>query len=224
MLAPHRLQVARQILLHGRREHRDPILGALAVPDDDQVGSEVDVLDAQARAFEQAQAGAVEEQGQEARDAVEVLEDGTDLVAGQDDGQVLRPPGAHDVVEPRQVLLEHHAVEKEQSRQCLVLGGGGDVPLDGERREELRDFLGPHLGGMALAVEEDVAPDPAHVGLLGAPAAVEGLERLSDAVEEPGRRRAGRAHVSTGRAGAGSRVRRPDAKRRNQRNLCHGHA
>jgi hypothetical protein len=216
--------MARQVPLHSRREHRDPILGPLAVPDDDQVGSEVDVLDAEARTFEQAQAGAVEEQGHETRDAVEVLEDSTDLVACHDDGQVLRPPGAYDVVEPGQVLLEHHAVEKEQRGQRLVLGGGGDVTHDGERREELRDFPGPHLGGMALTVEEDVAPDPAHVGLLGPPAAVEGLERLSDAVEEPGRRRACRADVSKGRARAGWRFRQPDARRRSQRNLCHGHA
>ena len=80
----------------------------------------------------------------------------------------------------------NHAVEEEQCGEGLVLGGGGDVTLDGERREELHDFPGPHLGGMALTMEEDVAPDPAHVGLLGPPAAVEGLERLSDAVEEPG--------------------------------------
>ena len=52
--------MARQVPLHGGGEHRDPILGALAVADDDQVGAEVDVLDAEARAFEQAQAGAIE--------------------------------------------------------------------------------------------------------------------------------------------------------------------
>jgi hypothetical protein len=72
--------------LHGGREHGHPILGAFAVPDDDQVRREVDVLDPEACAFEQAQAGAIEEQRQEARDALEVLEDGPNLVAGHDDG------------------------------------------------------------------------------------------------------------------------------------------
>ena len=54
VLASHLLQMPRQIGLDGRREHRDPILRPLAVPDDDQVCLEVDVLDAQAGAFEQA--------------------------------------------------------------------------------------------------------------------------------------------------------------------------
>ena len=129
------------------------------LPFHDQVGPEVDVLDAQARTFEQAQAGAVEQQDQEVGDAAEVLQDGSDLVPGHDNRQVLRPPGTHHLVKPRQVLLEHHAVEKEQGRQRLVLGGGGDVPLDGQRGQELRDFPGPHLDGIALAVEENVAPD-----------------------------------------------------------------
>ena len=93
------------------------LLRPLAVADDDQVCREVNVLDAEARAFEQAQAGTVEEQRQEAREAVEVLEDGPDLVARHDDGQVLGSPGADDVVEPRQVLLEHLAVEEQQCPQ-----------------------------------------------------------------------------------------------------------
>ena len=136
MLAPHPLQMPCEGGLHGGREHRDPILGALAVPDDDEVRREVDVLDAEARAFEQAQAGAVEEQRHETGNAVEVLEDGPDLVAGHDDGQVLRAPGADEVVEPGQVLLEHLAVEEQQRPERLILGGGGDLPVDGQRGEE----------------------------------------------------------------------------------------
>lgn len=60
MLALHPLQVlAEGGLGHGRQDG-DAILGALPVADDDLVHREVDVLDAQAAAFEQAQPGAVE--------------------------------------------------------------------------------------------------------------------------------------------------------------------
>jgi hypothetical protein len=135
--APHDLEMLRQVRLDRGRQHRDPILRPLAIADGDEVGREVDVLDAEARAFEQAQAGTVEEQGQEARDAVEVLEVGPDLVARHDDGQVLGPPGAHEVVEPGQVLLQHFAVEEQQRPQRLILGGGGDLALYGQRGEEL---------------------------------------------------------------------------------------
>lgn len=142
--------------LHGGREHGDPILGALAVPDDDQVRREVDILDPEACAFEQAQAGAVEEQRQAAGDALEVLEDGSNLVAGHDDGQVVRAPGADEVVEPGQVLIEHLPVEEQPRPERLILGGGGDPPVDDQRGEELGDLRGPHLGGVALAMEKDV--------------------------------------------------------------------
>jgi len=41
---------------------------------------------------------------------------------------------------------------------------------------------------MALAMEEDVAPDPRDVGLLGAAAVVAGVQSLAHAVEQPGLR------------------------------------
>ena len=87
----------------GRR--RDPVLRPFAVADDDEVGPEIDVLHSQARALEEAQAGPVEEQHEEAWHGVEVLENVPHLVACHDDGHVLGPPGAHQIVEPGQVLL-----------------------------------------------------------------------------------------------------------------------
>jgi hypothetical protein len=103
------------------------------------------------------------------------------------------PFGPDDVVEPRQLDAEHLAVEKEQGAQGLVLGGGGDFPLNGERGQEGGDLCGTHLGGVALAVEEDVALDPVDVRLLGAPAVLAGLDGLADAIEEAGLRRLRRA-------------------------------
>jgi hypothetical protein len=47
------------------------------------------------------------------------------------------------------------AVEEQERAQRLVLGGGGNLALDGEGAEEARDLGGAHLGGMALVVEED---------------------------------------------------------------------
>src|SRR5262245_45957393 len=97
------------------------------------------------------------------------------------------------------------------------------MPLDSEGGEERCDLRGPHLSGMALAVEENVAPNPADVGLLGAPAAVEGLKRLLDAVEEPGRGRAGRAYGAKDRGRAGVQLRRSPTEPSSRGNLCQGH-
>jgi len=57
------------------------------------------------------------------------------------------------------------------------------VALDGQRAQEPRDLGRAHLRGLALVVEQDEAPDPAHVGLLGAQAAVAGAQRGADPIQ-----------------------------------------
>jgi len=76
MLSVDGLEVPREVGLGGGGEHRDPILVALAAADDDLVGGEVDVLDAEPAALEHPELGAVEQAGHEARHAVELLEHG----------------------------------------------------------------------------------------------------------------------------------------------------
>jgi hypothetical protein len=91
------------------------------------------------------------------------LEYGSNLVPCQHDGQVHGPLGADDVVEPRKFDLQHVAVEEKKRAERLVLRGRGDLPVNGERRQERGDFGAAHLGRIALAVEEDVPLDPVHV-------------------------------------------------------------
>src|SRR5438093_3086834 len=50
----------------------------------------------------------------------------------------------------------------------------------------------PHVGGVALVVEEDVAADPRDIGLLGAAAVMSGADGGADAVEQSWLERAGR--------------------------------
>jgi hypothetical protein len=167
------------------------------------VAGEVHVLHPQAQGFEQPQAGAVQEQGGEARRPVERVEDGLHLLAGEHHRDPLPVPGAHDVVEPGQRLPEDVAIEKQQRAQGLVLRRGGHVALDGPRAQEPRDLGGPHVGRVALVVEEDVAPDPADVGLLRAEAAVAGAQRRPDAIQQPRRGRCLEGAMAPGyRAGA----------------------
>jgi hypothetical protein len=51
-----------------------------------------------------------------------------------------------------------------------------------EKRRHFR--LAEHLR-MALAIEEDEAPDPVHIGFLGAPTVVPHPNRLMHALEQP---------------------------------------
>jgi hypothetical protein len=193
VLLLHPLQVPGEGPLGHGWQDGDAILGALTISDDDLVRSEVDVLDSQAGAFEQAQPGTIEEGSHKPGRAVQLEDDRAHLVAGQNDGEAFRSPGPDDVVEPWQVLMQDVAVEEQERAQRLVLGRGGHPTFDGQGAEKACDFRRAHLGGMALAVEEDVAADPPDVGLLGAATAVAKAVGLTHAVEELGRARADRA-------------------------------
>src|SRR5947209_490319 len=122
MLSLHLAQLPGQRLLGHYRQHRDAILGALTVANDDLVHREVDVLHSQAGALEQAQPGAVEQTGHEAWRPVQLGDDCANLVASQDNRQVLRSPRPNDVVEPGKLLMQDVAIEKQQRAQRLVLG------------------------------------------------------------------------------------------------------
>lgn len=150
------------------------------------MAGEVDILGAQAAAFQDPQAGAVEQASHQLEDAVEPLEHRADFLPAQDDGQSRGPLGADDVVEPGQVNLQHLAVQEEEGAQRLVLGGGGNSAVDGQGGEKRRDLRGTHLGRVPLAVEEDVALDPLDVGLLRLPAVVAGADGRPHPVEQPG--------------------------------------
>ena len=102
------------VLGHGGQD-RDAVLGPLAVPDDDLVHPEVDVLDPQAATFQQAQAGAIEQGGHEPGRAVQLGDDRAHLVARQDDGEVFRAPGSDHVLQPGPVLVQDVTVELIQS-------------------------------------------------------------------------------------------------------------
>ncbi len=80
-------QVRREVGLERGGKHRDAVLLALAVADEDLVAGEVEVLDAQAQRFHEPEARAVEQGRDEARLAAEAGEDAADLVAREDDGE-----------------------------------------------------------------------------------------------------------------------------------------
>ncbi len=91
MLRPDIFQMAEKPGLGHGREHGDPVLIALAAADEDLIGGEVDVLHAEPAALEHPQACSVEQACHEAGRAIQSLEHGADLVAGENDGQ---PRGA----------------------------------------------------------------------------------------------------------------------------------
>ena len=165
-------------------EHRVPVLVALPFADEDLVALEVDVLDAEPQPLQEAHAGAVQEPADQVRSPLHAGEQAPDLVPAQHDRQPRGPARAHEALEPGDAHAEHVLVEEQQPGERLVLGRGGHVAFGGEVREEGVDLDVAHVLRVTLAVEEDEAPDPAHVGLLGPVRVVPCPQRRADAVEQ----------------------------------------
>lgn len=81
---------------------------------------------------------------------------------------------------------QHLAIEKENRRLGLVLGGGRDLAHYREVRQKRLDLGCTHFAWMPLAVEENEASNPGHVLLFGAIAVVLDPETLPDLVEQAG--------------------------------------
>ena len=169
------------LTLQGRDERighgSNAILIAFAVADGDGFVLEVQIFNAEADTFHQAQAGAVQDLRHEFVCASELVEDADGLCAGEDGGQSFGTFGAGEE-DGFNFLMEDFAVEKEDGAEGLVLGGGGDVPFGGEVDDVGADLVGAHLGGMFFMMEKDEAAHPVEVGFLGAVGIVFGAQGI----------------------------------------------
>lgn len=140
--------MAAQAGMQRQREQGLAVAVALALADGDRRTREVDILDAEVQALEQAQAGAVEQARHEVGEPWQVAQQGGDLRAIQNGGQPGRALRSDEAVEPGQDHAEHFLVEEEQGRQGLVLRRGGNLALVGEVVEEPLDVGGAKLAWM----------------------------------------------------------------------------
>ena len=76
------------------------------------------------------------------------------------------------------------AIQEEDGADCLVLGGGGNMPFDYEMGDELVDLVDAHFFGVAFVVVEDVFSDPLDVGFAGARGVLFELDGVVVLVEE----------------------------------------
>ena len=138
--------IRRYIFFHGKRHPAEmgapevarflsslAVDGHVAASTQNQALSALLFLYPQPAALEYAKTRAVEQARHEPRRPIEPPERRAHLVTREDDWQPLGPPGAHDLVQPRQLHAQHLAVQEEQCAQRLVLGGRGNVTVHGER-------------------------------------------------------------------------------------------
>jgi len=103
-----------------------------------------------------------------------------DLFAGEDGGKAFGVFGGGGEDDGIQVLVEDFPIEEEESREGLILSGGGDVSCLGEVGQEGLDFRRAHFGGVAFVVEKDEAADPVHVRVFGTDRVVFEADGVSD--------------------------------------------
>jgi hypothetical protein len=173
------------------------------VPNEQFHAGEIDVLDPQAQAVENPQPRPIQEKSHQARHAVKAAEHGTHFVAREDNRQPFRTFGADHAFNQARLDLEHISIKEEQCGERLILGGGRNVPVNGQMREKGVDLGGAHLQRVTFVVEEDEALDPIDVGVLGADAVVTNAAGLADPVEQLGRARRGVGRVHGVQEGLG---------------------
>lgn len=100
MLTLHSPEVTAKVGLDVGRKQAPPVTATLPRPHYELAGPEVEVLDPQLRAFEQAEAGAVEEHGHEPRRAIHPPEHDPHLGPGEDHRQPALGLGPHHAVQP----------------------------------------------------------------------------------------------------------------------------
>jgi hypothetical protein len=64
--------------------------------------------------------------------------------------------------------LKHIPVKKQQSVERLILGRGGNMPVDCQVSKVSLDLAFSHILRMTFVMEEDKAPNPTDIRLFGA--------------------------------------------------------
>jgi len=134
----------------------------------------------------------VHQSGDELRGAGHGVKHSMHFLLGEHGGQALGSFGADGVNVAFQRLPEYLAVQEKNSVEGLILGGGSDVQVHGQVGEEGLDpstssghrFGHAHVFWMSLAMEENEALDPAHIGFFCAKGVVFPVDDFADLVEE----------------------------------------
>ncbi len=82
------------------------------------------------------------------------------------------------------VLLEHIAVEEEESTERLVLRGSSNVSLRRQVGQEGADITSVEFARMSAAMEENETPNPTDVGFLCAPTVMASSRACADLVKK----------------------------------------
>ena len=145
---------------------------------------EIDVLNAEAEGFVEAESGAIEQFHEEFLGAGQIDDDGRDLFFGEHRGKGLRTLGKLQILQPGKILFDHIPIEEENGAHRLILRGSGDVTNRCEVIEIIDHLLFAEVLGVDLLMEYDETVGPGHIGFLGRAAIVCASDCQADLIEE----------------------------------------
>lgn len=174
------------------------IVGALSPADEDLPALEVDLLEPDGEAFEEAEAAAIEDLADPSEGQLQRFEQRDHVPPGEDGREVRWAPCRLEALQRWEVEIEDAPGQGDERTEGLVLGGGRDAALDREVVEEGRRLGGTEGPRVEAAVDVDELAHPVEGCFLGA----EGVWRRREGVDE--------RHGRTSTRGGGSCVRGDD--------------
>ena len=96
----------------------------------------VDILDAQLQSFQQSQAGSVQDLCDQRVNARHCFQQALHFIARKDNRDVLTLSGPADLSQPRQLAVEHFAIQEQQGAQRLAMRRRRNVALIREMNEK----------------------------------------------------------------------------------------
>jgi hypothetical protein len=142
------------------RQHRHPILEALAVAHENLATLEIDILHPQAQAFHDAQTSAIHQPTDQGIGAFQPRKQRGNLGLRQHHRQAARGLGRLDIIEPRQLDTQHLTIEKKQCALGLILRRGGHLPRHRKMRQKLAHLCRTEIPRMTLAKMPDKSFNP----------------------------------------------------------------
>ena len=189
MLRLHKFHLLSQPVVQALRQHRHPVLVALALAHHNLAPREFHILDTQTQTFQQAHSTAIQQTHHHIHQRiVHRLHQPPHLVHRQHRGQATRTLGPGDLRQPGEIQSQHFLVQKQQCRQSLRLRRSTHVAFHRQRSQERFQLGLAHFRRVALAVKDDVSFCPLHVALLGADAVMLEADTLAQLVQQFRRR------------------------------------
>ena len=192
MQRPCTLQLSLQICDQVFRQHRHPILVALALANQYLAPRKLHILHPQAQRLQQPHTRAIQQPRNQARGALHVHEQLAHLCRRQHHRQPLGRLGLHHLIQPRQLHLQHLFVKVQNRRFGLVLRRCRHLPVYRQVGQKGSHLRRTHLRRVPLIMKQDEAAHPIQIRRLGANAVMPRTQMVAHTVQQLGRLRRNR--------------------------------